>query len=159
MEPSLDSPRPDLCEVRMPPALVLRLACIAPAIAIAACGGGVGPASGDAGADSSKATGAASCTADHECNHDPALSSLLGTCTGGLCVCKPGVTVTNGTCGEADGSTPSNCEAKGGKCFGLGDGPPPPSSYRPATPEEDATCGSYPGTHGGTDSGCFFLKK
>ncbi|HSO38854.1 MAG TPA: hypothetical protein VLT33_40265 [Labilithrix sp.] len=130
---------------------------LVPAIAMAACGAGVGPGGGDAGADSSTATGGAACTADPDCNNDPMLSSLLGKCTTGVCVCNPRVAVTNGKCGEADGSTPSNCEEKGGKCFGLGGGTPPPSSYRAANPGE-ATCGSYPGTHGGTDTGCFFPK-
>lgn len=149
----------DLHDVRMR-FLLLGIVRLVPhaasAIAVAACGG-VAPSIADAGSDASSAA-AGGCTSDSQCNTDPTISSLLGTCTNGACVCKTGIPRTvGGTCGAEDGSIPSDCEAKGGKCFGLGGGPPPPSNYRPATPDE-ATCGSYPGTQGGTDQGCFFLK-
>jgi hypothetical protein len=52
------------------------------------------------------------CYNDAGCNEDPSMSSLAGTCFGGLCMCKPGFHVQpSGKCGA---TAPTTCA--GGTC-------------------------------------------
>lgn len=120
------------------------------ALSIAACGGST--------VDGGSST---SCSADLECNNAPSLTSeALGKCTKGACVCNPGIeSASNGKCGNADGSIPSNCEEKGGMCFAPDSIEKFPANYHTATAADDATCGAYAGTNGGTDVICIMPDK
>ena len=122
---------------------LLPLAAVAavPFIASAACNAQVAAVlSSDASPDSAGGGGGASCTSDPQCNDDPTISSLRGTCTGGVCVCNPGVAATpNGTCGDpsVDAGAADDCVKKGGLC--ITNDLPVPASYRPAGKGE-GTC-------------------
>jgi hypothetical protein len=113
-----------------------------PVIASAACNAQLATVlSSDASSDSpTGGGGGASCTSDPECNNDPAISSLRGKCTNGVCVCNPDVAATpNGKCGDpipgGEGGA-YDCVAKGGLCIGKST---PPPNYRPAGAGE-GTC-------------------
>jgi hypothetical protein len=52
---------------------------------------------------------------DADCNHDPAVSSLEGTCFEGACICLDGLHVQlDGKCGK---SLPPDCMTAGGTCL------------------------------------------
>lgn len=58
--------------------------------------------------DAAAAPPAATCTSDPQCNDDPTISSLRGKCSGGVCVCNPGIATTPaGKCGSPTGTVPT----------------------------------------------------
>lgn len=76
-------------------------------------GPGEGACAGDATCWVPDAT-AAACTVDTGCNDDPKISSSVGTCTLGICVCRPGAYLQpSGKCGFA---APPLCLPQGGAC-------------------------------------------
>lgn len=76
------------------------------ATVLSADDGGPGTSEGGGG-------GGAACTADPQCNANPATSSLRGKCVAGTCVCEPGIAVTaDGKCGDpTDGGTTTKPDA------------------------------------------------
>lgn len=55
------------------------------------------------------------CEVDADCNHDPAVSSLEGTCFEGTCICHDRLHVQlDGKCGKLP---PPDCTAAGGTCL------------------------------------------
>jgi hypothetical protein len=85
-----------------------------------ACDGRVAsPVPGDGGVsvDGSSvdaATAGRACVSDVDCNDDPAVSSLLGSCFEGLCICRDGAQVQpSGRCGRDDAPA---CVEQGGRC-------------------------------------------
>ena len=131
---------------------LLPLAAVAavPVICSAACNAQLATVlSSDASADSEGGGGGgggggAACSADHECNADPTISSLRGKCSGGVCICNADVAATpNGKCGNpiGDAGSPAyDCVPKGGVCL-TNDLPAPPN-YRPAAKGEGLCAGS-----------------
>lgn len=53
------------------------------------------------------------CAEDADCNEDPAVSAMHGTCFSGVCVCTVGYVQPSGKCGAAP---PGDCAAHGGTC-------------------------------------------
>ncbi len=69
------------------------------ATVLAGDGGGDAPSS-----SSSSSGGGAACTSDPQCNANPAISSLHGSCINGACVCNRGFLPTaDGRCGDVVG--------------------------------------------------------
>jgi hypothetical protein len=130
--------------MRFPRLLPFASLLLLPAAFVAACNAQVAKVlssdpDGGGGDGGPGVTTTASCTADPECNADPAISALYGTCVAGSCVCHSNAVVTaNGKCAPP-GTTPDGgpnvavvppCEDKGGICA-TGELPDPPGR-RPA---------------------------
>lgn len=104
-----------------------------PAVTSAACNAQLATVlASDASADA-RSSGGAACTQDPECNHDPNISTLLGHCTGNVCVCNLGSSSSpDGKCvpgtTTGDAAPTDDCVAKGGICTSE-DLPPPPDRH------------------------------
>lgn len=73
------------------------------------------PSGEDAGTPVDAEAGAGpGCLADKDCNEDPAVSALWGTCFRGICVCKPGFHVQPS--GRCSPKLPADCRQSGGAC-------------------------------------------
>lgn len=95
---------------------------VLPALVLVACGAvqSVPPDAAAPDASSSSAADAGAppsskvCTVDQECNEDPTMSSLAGTCFQGVCICRANMFVqTSGRCGS---KPPADCATLGGTC-------------------------------------------
>ena len=78
------------------------------------------------------------CSNDAGCNDDPSVSSLWGSCFGGLCICNSGYTVQpNGKCGKLPAP---ECQTQpSGKCYQQ---PATcPAAMFESTNETNASCG------------------
>ncbi len=53
------------------------------------------------------------CEQDHDCNEDPEVSTLHGSCFSGVCICTVGYVQPGGKCAAAP---PGDCGAHGGTC-------------------------------------------
>ncbi len=114
----------------------MRALCALSALVLCACGAvqtvpadasasdGGTPPSDAATSDASRADGAGGggggggaakvCVTDQDCNEDPAMSSLAGTCFSGACICRANMFVQpSGKCGT---KAPAECAASGGTC-------------------------------------------
>ncbi|MFO0664224.1 MAG: hypothetical protein U0174_09740 [Polyangiaceae bacterium] len=62
----------------------------------------------------------ATCSTAQDCNDDPKVSSLLGTCENGKCSCQsPSVYAASGKCTRTPEVVQTQCKAAGGTCEGA----------------------------------------
>lgn len=111
------------------------------ALSVAGCGGSVSEVPGSSGTSGTSGTSGGNssgggssgtttdagtkpdasltpvCTVDADCNGDPQISSLEGTCYQGICICRDGLHVQPG--GKCKKTPPPECMASGGKCFQM----------------------------------------
>lgn len=75
-----------------------------------------GSTSTDAGLPSDDA-GSGTCETDQDCNTNPAMSAMLGTCFHGLCLCNEGSVIQR--TGKCDRKEFPDCQTQGGRCQSI----------------------------------------